>query len=158
MGEPVVAATLPHVAEELDRWAELRSSADQARDQDVEREEAADRDLCGDDVASLRGGRWQLAREPVQGGPDDGQRAHRLNSRPEPSKVRMTTKSTANAPGTITAGRSNGLRSGPRSMNGSASSSRTPPVGRTSNRGISCCGTRTRSSSSGRKTHSCTGV
>src|ERR1700682_1949858 len=158
MREPVVAAPLPHEAKELDRRAKLGGPADEARNQDVQREEAANCDLRADDVAALRGVRGQLAGEPVKSGSDDSQRIHRLKSRPEPSKVRMTTNSTANAPGTITAGRSNGLRSGPRSMNGRARRSRTPPVGRTRTRGISCCGTRRSSSSSGRKNHSGTGV
>ncbi len=130
MGESVVVAALPHIAEELDGRSQLGGPADQARDQDMEREEAADRDLRADDVVALWGAGGQLGRERVERRGDDGeQRAHRLKSRPEPRRVRMTTKSTAKAPGTITAGRSNGLRS---------SNSRTPPVGRTSTRGISC--------------------
>src|SRR5438067_7523345 len=159
MGQAVVVATLPDVAEELNRGPQLSGAADKPRDQDVQREQAADRDLGAHDVATVRGLRGQRRRQRLEPGGQDGeQRAHRLKSRPEPSRVRMTTKRTAKAAGTITAGRSKGLRSGPRSMKGSASNSKTPPVGSTSTRGISCCGTRTRSSSRGRKNHSGTGV
>src|SRR5205809_6095840 len=133
VGEAVVVASLPDVAEELDRRPQLSGTADEPRDPDVQREQAADRDLGADDVAALGGLRRQLRLQRVERRGDQGEQgAHRLKSRPEPSRVRMTTNSTAKAPGTITAGRSKGLRSGPRSMKGSASSSSTPPVGRTS--------------------------
>src|SRR5207248_11031701 len=157
--QAVAAATPPDLAEELKRGPQRSGAAHKPRGRAVQREPAADRDRGAHDVATVRGLRGQRRRQRLEPGGQDGeQRAHRLKSRPEPSRVRMTTKRTAKAPGTITAGRSKGLRSGPRSMKGSASSSSTPPVGRTSTRGISCCGTRTRSSSRGRKNHSGTGV